>query len=65
DQAKHLAYYIQQRGKLKQLLVECSKNAATDPTGVRTLLNVMGEESLQALDQSWRNFIRLLPAPRR
>ena len=56
-QARHLCYYLQQHGKLREFYHSFRKNAATDPTGLTTLSQVVGQEDLDAFQKTWNAYV--------
>lgn len=59
--ARYLCRYLQSRCLLREYYVACRQQQATDPTGLKTLLEVTGARSLHDLDASFRQWIASLP----
>jgi len=57
--ARYLCQYLQQRGKLKDFYALLKRNLATDPTGQKTLTEVLGS-SLDRIDADWRQWVTTL-----
>ncbi|MFP6614038.1 MAG: C39 family peptidase [Pirellulales bacterium] len=60
SQARYLCYYLQQQGKLRKYYHDFRKNAAEDPTGLRTLSTVLGEKDLDKFKKRWETYVAAL-----
>jgi hypothetical protein len=56
-QARYLCYYLQQKKLLTKFYKDFSANYKTDPTGYKTLQDVMGERDMNAFQRKWEAFI--------
>jgi hypothetical protein len=56
-QARYLCFYLQEKGLLQKFYAEFSKNANTDPTGLKTLKTVLGERDLSMFQDKWEEFV--------
>lgn len=56
-QARYLCYYLQQKGLLIKFYKEFDKNVVTDPTGYKTLQNVLGVSNMTAFQKTWEDFV--------
>lgn len=57
SQARYLCYYLQQKGKLRKYYHEFVKNSKTDPTGYKTLQNVLGETDIDRFQKQWESYV--------
>ncbi|MDP6445562.1 MAG: C39 family peptidase [Pirellulaceae bacterium] len=61
-QARYLCHYLQHRGKLIEFFHRFRRDADSDPTGWRTLLNVLEIEDPDQFEKTWRDYVmRLRP----
>jgi hypothetical protein len=56
-QARYLCYYLQEKGLLRTYYHAFVKNVEDDPTGYRTLQDVLGEEDMDAFQARWETFV--------
>ena len=59
-QARYLCYYLQQEGVLKDLLQEVPRCATKDPTGYKTLQEVLGrkdDDEMEAFQKEWEKWV--------
>ena len=56
-QARYLCYYLQQKSLLVKFYKEFYANQKTDPTGYRTLQNVLGETDMDQFKKRWEKFV--------
>ena len=56
-QARYLCYYLQERGLLVKFYHAFVAAAKDDPTGVKTLKQVLGESDLGAFRSKWEKFV--------
>lgn len=56
-QARYLMLYLQSRGLLERYYSQFTKNVASDPTGIATLLRLTNSQSMQQLEKNWLSYI--------
>lgn len=56
-QARYLCYYLQEKGLLVKFYQEFTKNAATDPTGYKSLQKVLGTTDMVKFQKDWEAFV--------
>ncbi len=56
-QARYLCYYLQEKGLLRRFYKEFVANQKTDPTGYKTLQNVLGTTNMIAFQRKWETFV--------
>ena len=56
-EARYLCYYLQEKHLLRTFYREFKKNHSADPTGIKTLLRVVDEDSLQEFQAQWLEFL--------
>ena len=56
-QARYLMLYLQSRGLLERYYHQFTKNIASDPTGIATLLHLTNYQSMEQLEKNWINYI--------
>jgi hypothetical protein len=56
-QARYLCYYLQQRGLLERYYHQFHKQHKTDPTGYKTLMQVLGRRDMDAFQKEWEAFV--------
>lgn len=64
--ARYLMYYLQERGKLRDLYRDFRAFAADDPSGYTTLrgtLASLGESDMAAFEAKWRRYVAALTFP--
>lgn len=62
-QSRYLCYYLQEKGLLVKFFHEFYKNRKEDPTGYRTLRNLLGEEDMATFKEKWEEFVMKLTFP--
>ncbi len=62
-QARYLCYYLQERGLLGRYYKAFMANVDDDPTGFRTLRQVLGEPDMAAFQQRWEKWVLALRFP--
>jgi len=62
-QARYLCYYLQERGLLREFYRRFRAGCASDPTGYRTLKEVLGEDDMRAFQRRWEAFVLALRFP--
>jgi hypothetical protein len=58
--ARYLCYYLQERKLLVRFYKEFTANAATDPTGYKSLKKVLGVRDMAAFQRRWEAFVMKL-----
>jgi len=56
-QARYLMLYLQSRGLLESYYRQFTKNIASDPTGIATLLRLTNFQSIEQLEKSWVRYV--------
>ncbi len=62
-QARYLCYYLQHKGLLGRFYREFVENQKDDPTGYKTLQEVLGEDDMQAFGDNWEKWVLKLTFP--
>jgi hypothetical protein len=62
-QCRYLCYYLQEQGLLVKFYRDFVNRAKEDPTGVKTLQQVLGTEDLAAFQRKWEQFVLGLRYP--
>src|SRR5258708_19938821 len=62
-QARYLCYYLQEKGLLQKYYREFTADHASDPTGTKTLMRVLGEPNLAAFKKRWEGSVMALSFP--
>ncbi len=62
-QARYLCYYLQQRGLLRKYYHAFVKNAANDPTGYKTLGEMLNVKDWDQFKQDWEKWVLALRYP--
>ena len=57
SQARYLCYYLQEKGRLARFYKKFLANRDDDPTGYRTLKEVLGEDDMDAFKEKWEAFV--------
>ena len=57
SQARYLCYYLQEQGLLEKYFREFRAHASKDPTGYKTLQDVLGETDMDAFKKRWEAFV--------
>jgi hypothetical protein len=56
-QARYLCYYLQQQDLLKKFYHQFSKNRRGDPTGYKTLQDVLGRKDMEKFQREWEEYV--------
>jgi len=56
-QARYLCYYLQEKNRLIEFYHLFQKNQLSDPTGYRTLQQILGVEDMNVFQKEWQKFI--------
>jgi hypothetical protein len=59
-QARYLMFYLQKKGLLRDYYRKFRDGVKDDPTGIKTLKQVLKTEDLDAFDKSWRKWVLTL-----
>jgi hypothetical protein len=59
-QARYLMFYLQQKGLLRDYYRKFRDGVKDDPTGIKTLKQVLKTDDVDALDKSWRKWVMTL-----
>jgi hypothetical protein len=59
-QARYLTFYLQQKGLLRDYYRQFRDGVKDDPTGLKTLKQVLKTDDLDAFDKSWRKWVLTL-----
>ncbi|MBN2218045.1 MAG: hypothetical protein JW719_11780 [Pirellulales bacterium] len=62
-QARYLCYYLQEKGLLETFYHRFRRQHAADPTGYRTLQEVLDRDDLEAFQKDWEAFVLGLRFP--
>lgn len=62
-QARYLCYYLQEKNLLVDFYHKFYKNRKEDPTGFKTLKDVLGEDDMQIFKKKWEKFVLQLTFP--
>jgi len=62
-QARYLCYWLQEHGLLRRFYREFRDNVDEDPTGYKTLQNVLGRRDMKAFQQEWERYVLRLRFP--
>jgi hypothetical protein len=62
-QARYLCYYLQEEGLLRDFYRRFAANHARDPSGYRTLCEVLGREDMEAFQKEWEATVLKLTFP--
>ncbi len=63
SQARYLCYYLQQKGLLRKYYHAFAKNVDQDPTGYKTLKEVLGEKDMDDFKERWETWVMKLRFP--
>jgi hypothetical protein len=63
SQARYLCYYLQQKGQLIAFYKEMASHRKDDPTGLKSLKKILGQEDLPAFKKRWERFVLDLARP--
>ena len=59
-QARYLCYYLQELGLLVDFYHALYQNRAHDPTGIDTLMRILGIDDLNDFQESWEDWVLTL-----
>ena len=62
-QSRYLLYYLQEQGLLRKYYSQFLANRKTDPTGYRTLQQILGEKDMSRFQKNWEKYILKLTFP--
>jgi hypothetical protein len=62
-QSRYLCYYLQEKGLLVKFYHDFYANRKEDPTGYKTLRNLLGEEDMEVFKNKWEKFVMKLTFP--
>jgi len=62
-QARYLCYYLQEQGLLVKFYRDFVAARKEDPTGYKTLQNVLGEKDMEAFRKRWEAYVMKLTFP--
>ena len=62
-QARYLCYYLQEKGLLKRFYHAFYAHRKEDPTGYKTLVEVLGEKDMAAFQKRWEAYVLGLRFP--
>jgi hypothetical protein len=62
-QARYLCYYLQEQGLLQKFYQRFHANHAQDPSGYRTLQEILGRRDMEAFQRDWEAFVMKLTFP--
>jgi len=62
-QARHLCYYLQEKGLLTKYYHQFRREHAADPTGYQTLQDVLGRKDMDVFQREWEAFVLKLRFP--
>lgn len=62
-QARYLCYYLQQKNLLVKFYHQFHKNRKKDPSGYKTLQEVLGEKDMKDFQKGWEKFVLGLSFP--
>lgn len=62
-QSRYLCYYLQEKGLLVKFFHGFYANRKEDPTGYKTLRNLLGEEDMEVFKNKWEKFVMKLTFP--
>ena len=62
-QARYLCYYLQQKNLLRKYYHQFRANRKTDPTGYKTLKNILGTNDMEKFQKKWEAFVLKLNFP--
>ncbi|HEX6765667.1 MAG TPA: hypothetical protein VF103_09325, partial [Polyangiaceae bacterium] len=62
-ESRYLLYYLQERGLLKRYYAEFVRNRETDPSGYRTLSDVLERSDLTVFQKEWEAYVLTLAFP--
>jgi hypothetical protein len=60
SQARYLLYYLQQKGLLGKYYKQFLADQKTDPTGYKTLQQVLGQKDMSAFQKQWQKYVLTL-----
>lgn len=56
-QARYLCYYLQEKGLLKKFYREFRAGVKDDPTGYKTLCDVLGDPDMEEFQEKWEAYV--------
>jgi len=59
-QSRYLCYYLQEKGMLVKFYKTFRDGAASDPTGLKTLKKILGEDDMAAFKKKWEAWVLTL-----
>jgi hypothetical protein len=59
-QSRYLCYYLQQNGLLVKFYQQFVANQRDDPSGFKTLQNVLGVRDIDAFQEIWHKYVLAL-----
>ena len=59
-QARYLCYYLQEKGLLVDYYKSFHKNVAKDPTGYKTLVQILGNPDMEQFNKDWQAYVMKL-----
>ena len=62
-QSRYLLYYLQEKGLLRRYYRAFHAAREKDPTGYRTLTEILGEEDMTAFQARWEKWVLGLSFP--
>ncbi|MGB3341137.1 MAG: hypothetical protein WBB37_06620 [bacterium] len=62
-QARYLCYFLQEKGSLIEFYREFYKNRKKDPTGYKTLKQILGEDDMLVFKEKWEAYVLRLTFP--
>jgi hypothetical protein len=62
-QARYLCYYLQEQGLLRKFYQRFHANQAQDPSGYRTLQEILGRRDMETFQRDWEAFVLRLTFP--
>ncbi|MCD4824970.1 MAG: C39 family peptidase [Phycisphaerae bacterium] len=61
--ARYLCYYLQENGKLRKYYHAFYKNRKADPTGYKTLVEILGKPDMEKFQKNWQAWCMKLKFP--
>lgn len=62
-QSRYLLYYLQEKNLLRKYYQQFIANQSSDPTGYKTLQQVLGEEDMKGFQKRWESYALQLKYP--
>ena len=63
SQARYLCYYLEQHRLLRKFYHRFRANHARDPTGYKTLQEILGRDDMDAFQKEWEAYVLKLRFP--